>query len=336
MRTSLLSLAILTFAVVPASAQTVVNEGQPNWATKLFPDKTLTHDFGNVPHGTLLHYKFKLHNIYAVPLEIHTRVGCSCLTATSSVDVLKPNEDAVIDVTMNTAVYTGPRTKPIHVDVGPQYISSATLWLSANSRADIVCNPNQVNFGVIARRDAARTQTIDVEYAGARDWRITGVANSDAPLDVTYKELYRRPGEQVGYRVTVALKPGASAGALREDLMLKTNDPNSPVVPVHVEATVQADLTVAPEIINLGKIKAGESLTKLVYVRGASPFHVVTVEGQGDGVVAEAPTAAAQVQIIKIKYEAGKSGEFKKQLKIKTDLGREEPLIVTLQGTIEP
>jgi hypothetical protein len=334
MRIVALSLLALALAAAPSQAQVVVEEPQPNWATKLITNG-LSHDFGNVPHGTLLHYQFKLHNIYAVPLTINTRAGCNCLTATASVSVLKPEGDAYIDVTMNTAVYTGPRTKPIYLEVGPQYISSAALWLSAYSRADIVCNPGHLNFGVVATGQGATPQTIDVEYAGTRDWRITGVNKTDGPLDVSFKEIYRRTG-QVGYRVTVALKPNVVSGTLREEVLLRTNDPGSPLVPVLVEAHVQSALTVVPEILNLGKLRSGESMTKLLMVRGASPFHVVTVEGQGDGIVAETPTTASQVQIIRIKYEAGKAGELKKQLKIKTDVGEGPPLIVTLQATVGP
>jgi hypothetical protein len=36
--------------------------------------------------------------------------------------------------------------------------------------------------------------------------------------------LYRRPG-QVGYRVEVSLKKGTAPGPLRENILIKTNDP---------------------------------------------------------------------------------------------------------------
>src|SRR5438128_2621834 len=99
MRNALLSLTTLFAVVAPILGQTVVEQSQPNWATKLFPefkDGQLAKDFGNVPHGTLLQHRFKLHNIYAVPLKITTRVGCSCLTATPSVEVIQPEKDAII------------------------------------------------------------------------------------------------------------------------------------------------------------------------------------------------------------------------------------------------
>jgi hypothetical protein len=304
-------------------------------------DQGMTVDFGPVQHGTVLHYRFELKNIYAVPLKLNTRVGCSCLTATPSVDVLDKESVGTIDVTMNTAVYTGPRTKPIYFTVsgsdkdGNEYASNATLWMSALSRADIVCNPQQSNFGVVGKGQAATPQQFDVEYAGVQDWRLTGVAKMDGPFDVTFKELYREPGRRVGYRVTVTLKPDASPGSLREELQLKTNDSSTPILPYLVEASVQANLSVVPENLNLGKVKTGESLTKIVMISGASPFRVTSVEGQGEGIVAETPTTSAQVQIIRIKYEPSKAGELKKQLRIKTDMGQEQPLIVTLQATVE-
>jgi hypothetical protein len=348
MKKSLIALVTLAFVPFPAHAQGTLADSQPNWATNLFAkedrDKGLKHDFGNVAHGTKLHYQFKLHNIYAVPLKISATIGCSCLTATVSSDTIAKEGDASIDVTMNTAVYTGPRSKPIYFEVsgtgadGSHYESRATLMMSAYSRADVVCNPGQLNFGVVMRGQSTPPQTIEIEYAGVRDWHILGLAKTDSALDVRMSEMYRRAGEQVGYRVTVALKHDAQPGVIREEVLLKTDDPSSPILPILVEATVQSNLTVVPEILNLGKVKTGDSLTKVLMVRGASPFHVVRVDGQGDGIVAEAetPKDAAQVQVIRIKYEAGKTGALKKQLKIKTDIGQEEPLIVTLQATVEP
>jgi hypothetical protein len=356
MRIALLSFVGLMLTTTATLAQTETVQKQPNWATRLFTktaisgnaparvtdtDQGMTVDFGPVQHGTVLHYRLELKNIYAVPLKLSTRAGCNCLTATPSVDVLGKEAVGYIDVTMNTAVYTGPRTKPIYFTVsgsdkdGNEYLSNATLMMSATSRADIVCNPQQSNFGVVGKGQPANPQQFDVEYAGVQDWRLTGVAKMDGPFDVTFKELYREPGRKAGYRVTVRLKPDAPPGSLREEIQLKTNDPSSPILPYLVEASVQASLSVVPEILNFGHPKPGETLEKIVMVRGAAPFRVISVEGQGEGVVAETKSTAAQVQIIRIKYEPSKAGELNKKLKIKTDMGQEQPLIVTLQATVE-
>jgi hypothetical protein len=300
----------------------------------MFKDGT-SHDFGSVPRGGVLYHRFKISNVYAVPLEISARVGCSCVTATISARVLDPRQEGYIDVTMDTRRFPGPKKVDIHFTVGPEYISTAILQVSAISRTDIVLNPGQINFGVVAHGQKTAPQTIDVEYAGVLNWQASELAKHTAPLEASFKELYRRPG-QVGYRVTVALKPDAAPGPFKHDLFLKTNDPASPLVPILVEATVQAGLSVAPNVINVGTLKLGESLTKLVLVQGTQPFRIVSVEGQAEGVTAELPATAKKVQIVKIQCHPGKSGTLSRQLKIKTDLEKEEPVTVTVEGIVEP
>src|SRR5262249_12966834 len=68
--------ALLALTLGPPAA------GDPPWADKLFPDGT-SHDFGSVPRGTQLFYRFKMTNIYKVPLEIMaTRTSCGCVSVT--------------------------------------------------------------------------------------------------------------------------------------------------------------------------------------------------------------------------------------------------------------
>jgi hypothetical protein len=324
-------LALLTFILGSTTLR-----AQGSWAEKLFKDGKTTHDFGSVPRGTQLFHRFKLYNIYAVPLEITTRVGCHCVTVTPSTRVLQPKQEGYLDVYMDARRFTGPKTATIYFTVGPQYISTAAIQVSANSRADVVLNPGQINFGVVQKGQKPQPQTLDVEYAGVLDWRVTEIASHSHPLEVTFAEQYRRPG-QVGYRVTVSLKPDALSGALKCELFLKTNDPASPLVPMLVEATIQASLSVVPGNLNLGSLKLGESITKKVIVRGNKPFRLLTVEGAGEGVMTEPlPAVAAQTQVLLIKCQPEKVGSLKRQLKLKTDLDKESVVTVTVEGVVEP
>jgi hypothetical protein len=328
MRKLLLAPFILTLATMTAS-------GQERWHWEQFFKDGLSHDFGNVPRGTQLHYRFKMKNIYAVPLEVSARVGCHCVAVTPVSQVLQPRQEAYLDATMDTSRVTGYKSVNIYVTVGPEYVSSTTLRVSANSRTDVVVNPGQINFGVVPCGQATASQTIDVEYAGVLDWRVSEVVKNDAPLEVAFKELYRRPG-MVGYQVAVAIKPDAPAGPLRHEVFLKTNDPASPLVPILVEANIQASLSVAPNIVRLGNLKVGESVTKLVVVRASKPFHIGAIEGQGDGVLVDLPTTANNVQLLKLKFQPVKPGEVRRQLRIKTDLDRESTASVMIEGTVEP
>jgi hypothetical protein len=322
--------AILTVAALALTAASAQAQG---WAEKMFKDGT-THDFGSVPRGAQLFHRFTITNIYAVRMEITgIKPGCGCVTATPAKRVLEPRESTTIDVNMDARRFTGPKPVGIRVTVGPEYTSSAELKVTANSRADIVFNPGQVSFGVVTRGQTPE-QDIDVEYAGVLNWQVSEVLVKDAPVEVTIKELYRRPG-QVGYRLNVKLRPDAAFGALKHDLFLKTNDPGSPLVPVLVEATVQTAVVVSPSTLSLGLVKKDEPLVRRVVVRSTKPFQVLDVEGATDGITVEKSSTAAPVQTVTFKCKFAKPGAFKRELKIKTDL-QDVPVPVVIEGTVAP
>src|SRR4029077_723463 len=105
------------------------------------------HDFGNVPRGTQLSHTFHLSNKFAVPLTIEARSGCGCVTITQMSQVLQKKEQGVIEITMDARRFTGPKKVDIHITVSaPNFFSATTLQVTANSRADVVLNPGQVNL----------------------------------------------------------------------------------------------------------------------------------------------------------------------------------------------
>src|SRR5207302_823250 len=120
---------------------------------------------------------------------------------------------------------------------------------------------------------------------------------NDAPVDVKLEEWYRRPGN-VGYKITVALKPDAPPGSLKQELLLKTNDPSGPLVPVLVEAVVQAPLSVLPDAWNFGSVAAGKTASKKIIVKANKAFKVISVAGLGEGLQADFPAAAAMAQVV--------------------------------------
>ena len=53
----------------------------------------ITHNFGDVPHGTLCVHKFTITNIYDMPMQItEVRKSCTCLDYVPMTKVLQPNE----------------------------------------------------------------------------------------------------------------------------------------------------------------------------------------------------------------------------------------------------
>jgi hypothetical protein len=324
---ALLTLLLATAALSPGQT--------PEWADKLFAPGGVSHDFGNVPRGATLVHRFPVTNIYAVPLTFtQIRPGCGCVTATASASPLAPKETGYIEVQMDARKFSGSKSVTIQVTVGPDFVSTAALQVTANSRSDVVCNPGEVNFGIVASGQKP-LQTLDVEYAGALDWRVQGIADHSLPLETAIQELYRRPGE-VGYRLAVTLKPDAPPGAFKHELLLKTNDPASPTMPVLVEGNVQAALTVAGAPVKFEGGKVGAEQSKRVLVNGLKPFRIVAIEGQTYGLTAEQASAATQVHPLTIRWTPSQAGPFKTELRVKTDLDGGATVTIPVEGTAAP
>lgn len=329
MRHALLALVSLFLLVGTAPAQGL------EWADKLFAKDGASHNFGSVPHGAVMKHRFPITNIYAVPLQImSSRVSCGCVTVVPSVQVLQAKETAYLDVTMDARKFTGHKSVKIYVTVGPQYVSTATLEVTAHSRADVVFNPGEVNFGVVSAGQTP-TQIIEVEYAGVLDWRISGIVDHHQPVVTRLEEMYRRPG-QVGYRLHVSIKPDAPAGSYNSELMLRTNDPASSLLPVQVDFTVQAPLAVVPGKVHLGAVGIGETSTRRVVVRGSKPFRILAVEGMGDGLNVEFPDSPNMVQVVTIRWLPGQAGELRRDLRVKSDLDGGAVATVTVEGSSSP
>jgi hypothetical protein len=347
-------LLVAALACIPAAAVAQAPNAPGPWANKLFLkdiDKNpaqpapavIAHDFGTVPHGTLCAHKFKITNIYEVPIQVIDVVrSCGCLEAYPPQKVLQPNESAELAVTMNTAQFNGAKTQTIQVTFGPNYVSTAVIRLSAVSRSDVQLNPGQVNFGTIPV-GAKPTQVVTLEYTGKqKDWKVTGAVTPAGPIDVDVKEaprgLLSAPATLFGsgstkFLITVALKADAEPGPLHEVISLKTTDPAAPLVQVNVTGMVEAPLTLSTNVVRFEKVKVGETVSHKLMVRAASgPFKIKPVADEGDGVTVETFPAPAPVQIVTIKFTPEKAGPLKKELRLKTDLGGGATTVVTVEG----
>lgn len=337
-------------AAQPPAAQPAQPAQPAPWANKFFlPDiatnrdqaapAVVTHNFGEVPHGTLCAHKFTVTNIYDVPMQItDVRKSCSCLDYVPMTKVLQPNETAEFTVTMNTGKFVGHNAQTFYVTFGPKFVSVAALRVSATSRTDVSVNPGAVAFGQVPQ--GTRTaQTVSVKYSGrTRDWKLTEVVPSAAPLDVRFTETNRggplRGGAE--YAIEVALKPDAAPGPLSEQITLKTSDSANPTITLSVTGTVVAPLELSPNRVRLSAA-VGEVSTQRILVRAAKPFKIVGVDGAGDGITIEAPATAAAlpVQVLTVKFAPTKPGAVARQFRVRTDFAGDASatLAVEAEGT---
>lgn len=308
------------------------------WANKFFlrdvldrpeqaPPPAITHDFGDVPHGTLCTHTFTVTNPYDAPMQVvKVRGSCTCLGVQEFTRVLGPFESAPFTVTMNTAKFVGADTKTLYVEFGPKYASTAILKLSANSRTEVQVNPGAVAFGSVAR-GARVSQAVRVEFKGdKRGWKLTEAVPPAGPLEVEFREVGRggplRGGAE--YLVTVSLKPTAPPGPISGQITLKTNDPANPLVQLAVTGQVLAPLVVDPERVRLTAAAGGPPATASVLVRAAStkPFKITGVVGDGNGLAVDLPLVKEPLPShrVTVRFTPKAAGTTVREVRLKTDL----------------
>jgi hypothetical protein len=327
----------------PAVAQSPAAKTPPKtpWANKLFVTDILTnpaqdapavvaHDFGTVPAGTVCSHTFTFTNIYDVPLQVvDVRLDCGCLKAFPPNKVLQPNEKAEFTVTMNAAQFKGAATKKMFVTVGPSYVSTAELRLSADSRQDVTLTaPGMIDFGIVAQGEAA-TKSITLKYTGGvKGWKVEPANAPGGAYTVDVKET-ARGFVSTDYTITVGLKDTAPAGPLSDSITLKTNDPNTPTVTVAIGGRVQPPVSVANDVVVFEGVKAGDKAEYMLMVKAKAKFGIGGLADDGDGVSVEVNSWRHEYQIVKVRYEAKKGGPFRKEVRLTTDLpGKPEAVFV--------
>lgn len=338
MRRALGLVAVAIGLAAPAGGQPAVSPPGPPapWANKFFlPDigekrdqaapPVVTHNFGDVPHGTVCTHTFTITNIYDVPMQVvEVRKSCTCLDFVPLSKVLQPNESGPFTVTMNAGKFVGANSQTFYVTFGPKAVSTAVIRVSAVSKTDVSVNPGAVAFGTVSP-GAKATQAVKVEYKGRmRDWRITEAVTPHGPFDVQVTETSRggplRGGAE--YAVTVGLKANAPPGPLADTLTLKTNDPANPVVTLAVTGAVSVPLEVAPARVRFDPVTVGQSASQRVLVRAARPFRVLGVNGAVGDITVELPatTTPLPLHAITVKFDPTRLGAVSQQLQIRTDL----------------
>ena len=203
---------------------------------KMFPDG-LSHDFGKVQQGAQLYHAFRIVNTSKVPLRITSiRVSMNRGTrAWSSKEVLQPNEEGKLEVTMDTRNYLHSVVQTIFLILDNGRLTEHRFWVHAESCDNMAFFPDNLDFGKIKRGDAPTRQMI-VAVPGQPKLQVTGASCDSKFIQVKVQELGRGTTSAV-YQVGATIGPDIPEGKLYTQVELSTNNPAMPklLVPVSVE-----------------------------------------------------------------------------------------------------
>jgi len=317
----------------------VSTAGAANWAEGLFTEKA--HAFGPVPRGGKFRHEFLLVNRLSEPVTIlNVRASCGCTTGRAGASQVAPGQSTVIEAEMDTRNFVGPKSTTLYVTLvtagGKE--SEARLGISANILSDVVLNPGSIDFGAVVRGQAP-SRVLTIDRIGLSSWKVERMISTSRALTGQLVETARNEST-VQYTLTLALKPDAPAGIIRDEIRILTNDPETATIAIPVTALIRGDLVASPTILSLGRVTSAGGAQGRFLIRASKPFTIVSVEGSGDGFsVAPVDASKANAHILTVAYrpEEGRTrGDLKCTLRVVTDLPGEPALDLIASCHVEP
>jgi len=310
-----------------------------NWADSLFTEKA--HDFGTVPRGGKVRHQFVLVNRLREPVSIlNVRASCGCTTGHALVSQVAPGQSGIVEAEMDTRNFVGHKATTLFVTLmtagGRE--GEARLGVSSMILSDVVLNPGSIDFGTVARGQSP-VQVMTIERVGQPGWKIERMVSVSRVLIAKLTETARNEST-VNYILKVSLKPDIPSGVIRDEIRLISNDPETPSIPILVNAVVRGDLTAKPSVLNFGNVASAGGAQGRFLVMASKPFAIQSIEGAGDGFrIGPIERGNKNVHVLTVSYhpEEGTSrGDLRHVFRILTDLPGEAPLEVTAMLHVEP
>ncbi|HWE39933.1 MAG TPA: DUF1573 domain-containing protein [Isosphaeraceae bacterium] len=305
-----------------------------SWADVLFAEKG--HDFGPVPRGAKVRHAFTLKNTLGEAITIlDVHASCGCTTGKATATTVPPGGSATIEAEMDTRNFVDRKVTALMVSLvtasGKQ--AEVRLGVASTILSDIVLNPGTIDFGNVARGGQGPRRRLTVERLGGPGWKVERMVSKSKAIDFAHTHIAEtaRSADRVLYTLTVALRPDAPAGPVRDEIRIRTNDREAPSIPVLVTAHVEATLSASPSILALGQIDSAAVASGKFLVRGSKPFAIAKIEGTGDGfeVTPAAEPARKALHVLNVSYHPAADaprGDLHRTFRVVTDLPDEPPL----------
>jgi hypothetical protein len=303
------------------------------WAAKMFP--VTSHNFGTVAKGSKTEYRFVFRNMYKEDLHVvGVRTSCGCTSPEVTKRDLKTHESAEVVAKFNTRTFLGQHGATLTVTFDKPFHAEVQLRVAGNIRGDVMFDPPFVDLGNVDLGKGAE-RTVRVSRVGTTPWEIKDVRSVNPSFEVMLSKP-TRTAAQTMYDLTMRLKPEAPAGYVKGQLILVTDDARATQIPMDVEGRVVAEVTVSPQLLALGAVQCGGTVTKNVVVRANREFSITGISCADGCLTCEPKTTPAKVHILPITFQAGAAaGKVERQLKIATDLGEGAVPMVTVHAQVE-
>lgn len=306
-----------------------------DWVDQVFPNRN--HNFGTVARYSKVRHAFPVVNSTDREVRIEdVRSKCGCTDIRLGAKVIPPGTRTVIEATLDTSKFEGYKASGLTLVLSAPTATEVDLNFTCFIRGDVLVEPGNFDFGAVGR-GTEPSKTIQMSYRGRRsDWAVVKMETNRDGVVARLTETKRSPEGGVEYRLVATLSPDLPVGMYKDEVLLRTNDPETPTIPITVTAEVRASLAASPSILNLGPVAPGASVSRNVVVRGREPFKIVELRGpEGEFSVNADPERAKPVHALALKFTApDRPGPYHAVVTFKTDDPETPEVPVSVFATI--
>ena len=253
------------------------------WSDGLFAQPT--HDFGAVPRGSKQVHQFVLVNTTGRTVGIAgVSVSCNCTRVQAPQRVIPPGGSAAIEAVMDTTGFLGPKAVTVYVQFDQPQRRRVSLRVVANSIGNLAAaghGASEIDFGILPE-GAGGKRTLRVERPGDGTWRVTDLDYGSRFVAAEMREISRGT-EGTRYELAVAVAEDAPIGRLEDTLRIHTSNPEQPLIPIRLVATVEPKIAVMPPTLRIAGAQPGQKVRQRFLIKAPEPFTVQRVDNT-DGV----------------------------------------------------
>jgi hypothetical protein len=310
----------------------------PHWTELVVPDRT--HDFGTVARGSRVRHAFRIVNTTSQEVHIADyRTRCGCTDVKLGARSIPPGTQTTIDVTLDTTRFSGYKPSGLTVLFDRPDYAEIDLTVTSFIHSEITLEPGQVDLGT-RLHGTPGAASLALAYRGDRPaWKVTRLTTGSDHVSAEIKEVGRPTSGGAQYQIAVTLKPTAPAGSFRDEIILETDDPSTPTIPISVSAEIQPSVSIAPSsILNLGRLRPGQEVQRTVLVKSAQPFRITATKSARPDLSATGALGDARAfHTLTVSFTAPATpGPYNAQIEILTDLPDEPPARLLTFATIVP
>jgi hypothetical protein len=333
---------LLLFWVLSSAFATATTRGaDSDWLTGVFPERA--YDFGTVARGSQIRHAFLVVNRTGSDIRIADwRTKCGCTAVRVGARVIPPGTQTTVEATINTTNFQGHKASGLTLILDRPNWVEVDLNLTCFIRGDIIMNPGQIDFGGVRRSPKLASASLTMTYAGGRsDWDIVKMKTRTDRVKAEAKEISRTADGQINWFITATLQPSVPNGYFKDEITLITNDNPAQTIPISVVANIQTGVSVTPSIINLGRVRPGQTVSNVnvVHVRSAAnPFTITKLTASRPEVEpAEPKPGSLSDHVVNLKFKAPETaGPYHSLVNIETDLKEEPPVQIKVFATVAP